>query len=355
MIRVPREFKHGFYGDVIRCFKGAIWYGALPADYYNYALHSSPHPHGLYSRRIETKGMFDLLNSAARDERNTLADKEQFSIVCQKYQIPTARILAVAGPDRHVKDLPKRDIFIKPAEGSKGEDTISLQYNEENNSYFDNRFKVPLSTQAAIQQTNDIAQRKKILIQTLVSNSSEIAPISPGGLATARIYTVKTVEGDYRLTNALLRLSGASTNITDNFNNQLASNDGNMASCIDIETGKLSAAIVNNCHNISKNKYRPHHPETGAQIEGITLPWWTDIKRLCLRAHEQAFKKFVFIGWDVALTDKGPVLIEGNWNPGITFIQRIEERPYGGCPLENLLNKQFEAILSQKPPIHGII
>ena len=53
------------------------------------------------------------------------------------------------------------------------------------------------------------------------------------------------------------------------------------------------------------------HPVTGTVFEGIRLPFWHEAVQLVLDAH-RALKDIPSIGWDVAITPDGPVLVEGN-------------------------------------------
>jgi hypothetical protein len=41
-----------------------------------------------------------------------------------------------------------------------------------------------------------------------------------------------------------------------------------------------------------------------------------------LGAHACAFADYALVGWDLALTPDGPVLIEGNGKPGVLMPQR---------------------------------
>jgi hypothetical protein len=58
------------------------------------------------------------------------------------------------------------------------------------------------------------------------------------------------------------------------------------------------------------------HPTTGATIDGFQLPYWREARELVCRA-ARLFRPLRTIGWDVALTSSGPVLIEDNvwWDP----------------------------------------
>jgi hypothetical protein len=64
------------------------------------------------------------------------------------------------------------------------------------------------------------------------------------------------------------------------------------------------------------------HPDTGAAIEGRVLPLWEDTKRLAVAAHCE-FADRVVIGWDIAILEDGPILIEGNGNPDMDILQRF--------------------------------
>ena len=65
---------------------------------------------------------------------------------------------------------------------------------------------------------------------------------------------------------------------------------------------------------------------TGVAIEGAILPDHAEARALALRAHERFRHGFTLIGWDIGLTAQGPVLIEGNWNPGTDIVQLVNGR-----------------------------
>jgi len=82
--------------------------------------------------------------------------------------------------------------------------------------------------------------------------------------------------------------------------------------------------------------WRTHHPDTGAPIEGRVLPFWPETVALACRAHA-AFLPRVIVGWDIAITSGGPVLIEGNGAPGIDLLQRAYREPFGNSRLGELM------------------
>jgi len=58
------------------------------------------------------------------------------------------------------------------------------------------------------------------------------------------------------------------------------------------------------------------HPDTSLPLKGFRLPFWDEAMTLARRA-TALFVPLRTIGWDVAITAEGPVLIEGNarWDP----------------------------------------
>ena len=59
----------------------------------------------------------------------------------------------------------------------------------------------------------------------------------------------------------------------------------------------------------------PRHPETNVAFDGFQLPWWAELRDLVTRG-ARAFAKLPALGWDVAIAEDGPILIETNWQFG---------------------------------------
>lgn len=139
------------------------------------------------------------------------------------------------------------------------------------------------------------------LLEEYVLQHPDIMALSPSGLNTVRIFT--------QIENGKLHYLGARLRVTINseVDNMAA---GNPAATINIETGEVDGPGV--FSDITREPVTVH-PVTGVSITGFKVPFWTEIK--------QMMEKAVFVapenrsvGWDVAITDKGPELIEGNHN-----------------------------------------
>ncbi|MEO0361800.1 MAG: sugar-transfer associated ATP-grasp domain-containing protein, partial [Pseudomonadota bacterium] len=75
----------------------------------------------------------------------------------------------------------------------------------------------------------------------------------------------------------------------------------------------------------------------GVRITGTKLPFWEEAKALALDAHDRGFREYNLVGWDVAITPDGPMLIEGNGQPSMIIAQRGSRRGVGGTRLGELI------------------
>lgn len=64
------------------------------------------------------------------------------------------------------------------------------------------------------------------------------------------------------------------------------------------------------------------HPDCKLEFNGFHIPFLKEAVELCTKAHSY-FPHTYLIGWDVAITDSGPYILEGNERPGITAFQLI--------------------------------
>ena len=70
------------------------------------------------------------------------------------------------------------------------------------------------------------------------------------------------------------------------------------------------------------------HPMTGKRIPGTQIPYWEEVKAMCLKAMH-VVPQVRFVAWDVAITPDGPVFIEGNSFPSHAIPQFAAHFPDG--------------------------
>ena len=104
----------------------------------------------------------------------------------------------------------------------------------------------------------------------------------------------------------------------DNFHDGLT---GNSYSGIELETGRLTKGFSGPVNGDEAHETGPHKDRLSG-LEGFQIPGWDQVMRVTL----DAARKFIplrTLGWDIALTNRGPVIIEANtyyatfWGMGV--------------------------------------
>ncbi len=150
---------------------------------------------------------------------------------------------------------------------------------------------------------------KNCELEELVIQNEEVAKIYPGSINTARVVTILK-DGVAHVVIAYVRIGNGS--FVDNFNS------GGMTAPIDVETGIVKDRAIDK----KKNLYEVH-PMTGYIIKGFQFPQWEEAMAMVKEA-ATVVPQMGYVGWDVAFSDHGPLLIEGNEYPGHDIYQLPE-------------------------------
>lgn len=67
-------------------------------------------------------------------------------------------------------------------------------------------------------------------------------------------------------------------------------------------------------------KIYKQHPITGQNLQGVSIPYWKETLEMLTGAAKEV-PQVAYIGWDVAITPQGPIIIEGNTTPGYRYYQ----------------------------------
>lgn len=161
---------------------------------------------------------------------------------------------------------------------------------------------------------NKIMELPDGIVEGFLKQHPEMAKLSLKSVNTIRVATVKSnqsfenVEQDklYFLYAGLRVGSGSS--YVDNLHS------GGLICGIDLETGVVETDGVN-LSGYSTEK----HPDTGVVFKGFKIPYWEEMQSM-LREAAKTFKTGYF-GWDIAITETGPVIIEVNTSPGSVILQ----------------------------------
>lgn len=146
---------------------------------------------------------------------------------------------------------------------------------------------------------DEIKKIGPVVIEQLIVQDSEMAKFHSDSLNTVRIPVVKSKD-QQRVTifHPFFRM-GQGGSVVDN-----AASGGILAD-VDADTG-----IIYTVGCDEKGKQYLTHPDSHYQIVGFKIPRWDEAINLVKEASKYTTNRY--IGWDVALTKNGWVIIEGN-------------------------------------------
>lgn len=131
-----------------------------------------------------------------------------------------------------------------------------------------------------------------------VYQCSEMASFNPDSINTVRIVTIRS-NNKVSIWHALIR-TGRKGLIVDN------GASGGLFVLVDHKTGKIISGGANERGDLFLN-----HPDSNVPFIGFQIPMWKELCDMSIEMME-AMPSINCIGWDLAVTDKGPVVIEAN-------------------------------------------
>ena len=156
------------------------------------------------------------------------------------------------------------------------------------------------------------------ILQPRIRPHALLHPLLPGpGLGTIRVFSFRQASGKVIIPFAGLRVPAANAEC-DNFQ------FNGLGAAINIETGALTRAVGQTASQ-PVSHFVERHQETGAPFQGHVIPNWDEVLALVAKA-AHAFEMLPALGWDIAVTPTGPVLVETNWQFGTTFAERLTNR-----------------------------
>lgn len=273
------------------------------------------------------------------ETQRTFWGRRRFESLCREHAIPTVTTL-MEFRDGRVSEtaldegvLPPRDLFSKPTESTRGEGAARWLYDGQGGYVGrDGRTRTAAELLAELAELSTQPGPKSdsarsVLLKECIRNHRDLLPLTPGGLCTVRVQTYRFPDQAPQFLLAVYKMP-ADDSPADNFH------FGGVAAPVDGETGRLGPAVFKVGQLLTTVT---HHPTTGARIEGHQLPWWREAVALALRAHA-VLPPIGVVGWDVALLDDGPVIIEGNSIPSAELAQEASGVPLGATPLIACLN-----------------
>lgn len=253
-------------------------------------------------------------------------DKVIFHMLATAWALPVPKLLAVtrstgqptfgrtletiSALKEFLREPGSEHLFLKPGGGMGGEGALSLGakiQGREAWTMLPGHNEITLDEVVAHVCHKDHIQR--FLIQERLRPHALLEEIVPSVCSTIRIVTFNADNG-VGIVGAVLRL-GNGREPTDNVTG------GGVVVEIDLKTGRLGK-VVSLEHD--KPDYMSVHPMSLVKISGKVIPDWKAVIGLVTQSAE----KLTFlpcIGWDIAITESGPVVVEINSRPRCRSIQ----------------------------------
>jgi hypothetical protein len=219
--------------------------------------------------------------------------------------------------------LPETGLFAKPRHGLRGRGATAWRCVGPNRWVKEG--DVSEEPQSGSQIVEHLRNEKEgYLLQPRLTNQADLVDLTGDTLCSLRVltYTDPSTGAARVFPWAFMKISRPGA-IIDNMV-KYGSGDPAMGVAVDIETGTLGPAFGPDF------SWQTHHPDRGAAIMGRSLDW-KSILAVAEASHRAFMSEGVAYGWDIAPTDAGPMVIEGNAMPG--FGEAVfEGRVFGDDP-----------------------
>lgn len=315
-----RKSKLQIIGENIRYL---IRHGSLMRDYYSYGFDVKDvnmedffEAGDWVSRRNRANGIY----GKKLDYTCLIGNKELFELVCKTHHLRAALSLGTYLTGGSYFDIDQQinqplskllnlypHLFLKPSASAKGKGAFAID--KEPNGLILNG--VQKDYDSIIKELDEVGN--EMLIQEKLIQNKVINEIYPYSLNTLRVVSV--LDGDEVVIIGGLLRCGTAGRVVDN-----ASQGGIFVGIG--EDGRLKK------YGYYYPKYgtkTDKHPDTHVEFESIEIPYYKEVLKLVKEAHK-VFKWIKTVGWDVAVLEDGPILIEGNSR----YAERIMQICCGG-------------------------
>lgn len=293
---VAKKEKKCFPVLALDTFWCVVRYGFALSDYLNYRIYDRSSAER--KEYVGVRGLNELYEKVSPSQY-----KERYSVkpnFLRDFKRYIKRSFLVPGQDDFASFeafLEKNPVFVsKPYDGLAGQDVKKMKTEEilDKKAFFDE------------------CVEKKILLEELVHQHPQMNRLCKKSVNTMRVMTFND-HGKPEILWMGLRV-GNGYNDVDNFHAQ------GMGVAIDVDTGRLVG------NGLDKDGVEfTHHPASGVQFDGFQLPDFQKAKEMALKACLES-DKILMVGWDVAFSENGPVIIEGNRRPGFDLVQMLDGR-----------------------------
>lgn len=168
---------------------------------------------------------------------------------------------------------------------------------------------------------NELKTNGQVLIEQKIEQHEKMNELCPKSVNSVRIVTLRDKNGEVHYLYSLLRF-GNGTKDVDNITS------GGMYILLDKNGKSASKAFCD-----KTGLFYDKHPLTGVDVTSFEVPMHNEAVELCKKGAD-VVPEVGYIGWDAAITNDKPVLIEGNVLPGYDMFQnyRLSGKDVGILP-----------------------
>ena len=141
----------------------------------------------------------------------------------------------------------------------------------------------------------------------------DIKPILGNRIGTLRVLVAN--DGEPQIVRTSWKIP-TGTNMADNFWRK-----GNLLAAVEPETGRVYR-VVDDVY--PRLKEVTEHPDSHVRLIDFMLPDWREMREMVIEA-SRTLTGLPLLGWDVALTDRGPVIVEVEGNGGHPMMTQLAQ------------------------------
>lgn len=206
--------------------------------------------------------------------------------------------------------------FAKPVYGDVGAGSVAVAAYEAAGDalVLSNGVRLPVERFVAglTEQRKYVQPAYGYLFQELLSLHPTLVPVTGERIASVRLIVLMHDEGPEPISATWKVVVG--NNMSDNYD---GGRTGNLLASVDLATGVVERAVHGYGFAL---RVHEQHPDSGMPLHGLALPDWPAALEL-VRRGARVFPMLRFQHWDIALTGRGPVVLEVNVTGGLDGIQ----------------------------------
>lgn len=262
-----------------------LYTGCSPSDYWDYRFYEKTLEE---QKQYLTKGVTELLimkYNTDLEEIGMIRSKDKFA---KKFGDLFGRISfanrKITYEEFCEKTAGLTQLIVKPVYGTHGSGVEKLD--------------IPSDDREKRSSFEMLMEKPKSQVEEVIVQHPDVAAFSPASVNTVRLVTIKDDSGIVHFMYAALRMGTGG--LIDGIS------AGGIFAPVDVETGQVIRDGIK-----FNNETCEKHPVSGKKIKGFQVPNWESVLSAAKTGAER-LKGARLIGWDIAVTQEGAVLIEAN-------------------------------------------